>query len=208
MKISCIRGEPSGQATQALLALYTLSLLSPFTLCLNILYFNYFKGIFHTFICVLWTYLLAAAGFGRLEQRNVVLYSASWRHPSLQTIENRIYLSYCERGGSGVVNRRGPNAIGEVTAFNPNIHEGFRIQRGSSIFFFFGHKEGGGHRSFADVGSSHGFLKGSCGPSPKALATGSTVRIRSCVLEGWRFSSLLRIQTAPGIRSAYYEYRG
>ena len=47
-----IRGEPSGQAKQAMLALFTLSLFVPFTLCLNILYFNYFKGIFHTFICV------------------------------------------------------------------------------------------------------------------------------------------------------------
>ena len=64
-----IRGEPSGQATQALLALFTLSLLVPFTLCLNTLYFNYFKGIFHTFICVFMNlgYLLAAAGFGAEE---------------------------------------------------------------------------------------------------------------------------------------------
>ena len=46
------RGEPSRQATQALLALFTVSLLVPFTLCLNTLHFNYFKGIFHTFICV------------------------------------------------------------------------------------------------------------------------------------------------------------
>ena len=46
------RGEPSGQATQALPALFTLSLFVPFTLCLNTLYFNYFKVIFHTFICV------------------------------------------------------------------------------------------------------------------------------------------------------------
>ena len=36
-------------------------------------------------------------------------------------------------GGSGVVNRTGPNASGEVTAFNPNIDEAFRTQRG--IFF-------------------------------------------------------------------------
>ena len=47
------RGEPSGQATQALLALFTLSLLVPFNLCLNISYFNYFKGIFHTFFVFL-----------------------------------------------------------------------------------------------------------------------------------------------------------
>ena len=37
-------------------------------------------------------------------------------------------------GGSGVVNRTGPNASGEVTAFNPNTDEAFRTQRGS--FFF------------------------------------------------------------------------
>ena len=46
------RDEPSGQATQALLALFTLSLFAPFTLCLNSSYFNYFKGIFHKFICL------------------------------------------------------------------------------------------------------------------------------------------------------------
>ena len=60
------RGEPSGQATQALLALFILSLLAPFTVCLNTLYFNYFKGIFHTFICVFMN-LLPAAGFGAEE---------------------------------------------------------------------------------------------------------------------------------------------
>ena len=38
-------------------------------------------------------------------------------------------------GGSGVVNRTGPNASGEVTAFNPNIDEAFRTQRGNSLFF-------------------------------------------------------------------------
>ena len=48
------------------------------------------------------------------------------------------------------------------------------------------------------------FVKGSCDSSGKALATGSTARIRSRVLEGWRFFSLLRIQTAPGVHSAYY----
>ena len=50
-----IRGEPSGQATQALLALFTLSLLVTFILCLNVLHFYYFKGIFHT--CSLFVFL-------------------------------------------------------------------------------------------------------------------------------------------------------
>ena len=37
------------------------------------------------------------------------------------------------------------------------------------------------------------------------LVTGSTARVQSQVLEGWRFSSLLRIETAPGVHSASYK---
>ena len=62
LNYTCCRGELSGQATQALLALFTLSLLVTFILCLNVLHFNYFKGIFHTFICVFMN-LLAAVWF-------------------------------------------------------------------------------------------------------------------------------------------------
>ena len=36
-------------------------------------------------------------------------------------------------------------------------------------------------------------------------ATGSAARVRSRVSEEWRFSSLLRIQTAPVVHSAYYK---
>ena len=61
------RGEPSGQATQALLALFTLSLLVPFPLCLNTLYFNYLKQFFIHLFVFLWIYLLVAAGFGAEE---------------------------------------------------------------------------------------------------------------------------------------------
>ena len=39
----------------------------------------------------------------------------------------------------------------------------------------------------------------------RRLATGSTAWVLSRVSEGWRFSSLLRIQTDPGVHSAYYE---
>ena len=39
----------------------------------------------------------------------------------------------------------------------------------------------------------------------RRLATGSTARVRSQVSEEWRFSSLLRIQTAPEVLSAYYK---
>ena len=39
----------------------------------------------------------------------------------------------------------------------------------------------------------------------RRLVTGSTVRVRSRVSEGWRFSSVLRIQTAPGVHSASYK---
>ena len=56
LKTSPTRGDPSGQATQALLALVTLSLVVPFTPCVNILCFNYFKGIFHTLCFYEFTY--------------------------------------------------------------------------------------------------------------------------------------------------------
>ena len=39
----------------------------------------------------------------------------------------------------------------------------------------------------------------------RRLATGSTARVRSRVSEGWRYSSLLRMQTAPGVHSASYK---
>ena len=48
----------------------------PITLCLNTLHFNYFKGIFHTFLCV-FMYLQAATGY-RTEE---------FRPPPLQAID-------------------------------------------------------------------------------------------------------------------------
>ena len=39
----------------------------------------------------------------------------------------------------------------------------------------------------------------------RRLATGSMAQVRSRVTEGWRFPSLLRVQTAPGVHSAYYK---
>ena len=53
--------------------------------------------------------------------------------------------------------------------------------------------------------SSHGFLRGSCAQAARCLVTGSTAWVRSRVSEGWRFSSLLHVQTAPGVHSAYYK---
>ena len=41
------------------------------------------------------------------------------------------------------------------------------------------------------------FLGGHVAQAARRLVTGSTARVRSRVSEGWRFSSLLRIQTAP-----------
>ena len=51
--------------------------------------------------------------------------------------------------GRRVVNRTGPNANAEVIAFQLNIDEALRTQIGS--FFFFEHKENGGHRSFSQT---------------------------------------------------------
>ena len=49
--------------------------------------------------------------------------------------------------------------------------------------------------------SSHGFLSGRCSSSGKVLGMGLTAQ----VLEGWRFSSVLRVQTDPGVHSASYK---
>ena len=49
------------------------------------------------------------------------------------------------------------------------------------------------------------FLWGHVAQATRRLVTGSTSRVRSRVSEGWRFSSILRIQTAPGVHSAYYK---
>ena len=49
------------------------------------------------------------------------------------------------------------------------------------------------------------FLRGHVAQAARRFATGSITRVRSRVSEGWRFSSLLRIQTAPGVQSAYYK---
>ena len=49
------------------------------------------------------------------------------------------------------------------------------------------------------------FLGGHVAQAAMRLATGSMARVRSQVSEGWRFSSVLRIQTAPGVHSAYYK---
>ena len=39
----------------------------------------------------------------------------------------------------------------------------------------------------------------------RRLATGWTARVRARVSEWWRFSSLLRVQTCPGVHSASYK---
>ena len=148
-------GKPSGQATKALLALFTLSPLAPFILCLNILY-------------------------------------------CLQTIGNRNYLSYCEQGlvklGSEPSKSKCKSRC--YRFFNPNIDEAFQTQRASFFFSFCDMKRVAGmvvlqklkkalvHSSdvtlnirFFKVGkrwlySTHGFLRGSCGSSGKALDYG------------------------------------
>ena len=45
------------------------------------------------------------------------------------------------------------------------------------------------------------FLGGHVAQAARCLATSSTHRVS----EGWKFSSLLRVQIAPGIHSAYYK---
>ena len=118
------RGEPSGQATQPLLPV--------FTICLNISYFNYFKGILHTFICVLWTNLLTSRRWvwsrgmlSSLLQAEDTPTGRPYRTQTIFRIANKGWRS-------GVVNRTGPNASAEVIAFQP---EYFRTQRGSVFFF-------------------------------------------------------------------------
>ena len=48
-------------------------------------------------------------------------------------------------------------------------------------------------------------LGGHVAQAARRLATCSTTWVRSRVSEAWRFSLLLRIQTAPGVHSAYYK---
>ena len=89
-------GKLPGQATQALLALFTLSLLITFTVCLNILYFNYFKGFFHTFICVFMNLLTSRRWVWGRGMLSSPLQAEDT--PACKTIENRNYLLYCEQG--------------------------------------------------------------------------------------------------------------
>ena len=49
------------------------------------------------------------------------------------------------------------------------------------------------------------FFRGHVAQVARRLAMGSTARVRSRVSEGWRFSSFLHVQTAPGAHSAYYK---
>ena len=49
------------------------------------------------------------------------------------------------------------------------------------------------------------FLGGHGAQATRRLVTDTTSRVRSRVSEDWRFSSLLHIQTAPGVHSAYYK---
>ena len=146
-----------------------------------------------------------------------------------KTIGNRNYLSYCEQGLEECGSE--PNTSKckrRIYSFSTRIlTKLFEIKQ--EVFFFLWHKEGGGHRSFAvtrkalvhsgdvtlnirffKVGkrwlySSHGFLGGHVAQAARRLARGSTARVRSRVLEGWRFPSLIPIQTAPGVHSAYYK---
>ena len=39
----------------------------------------------------------------------------------------------------------------------------------------------------------------------RRLVMGTAARVRSRVSEGWRFFTLLRTHTAPGVHSAYYK---
>ena len=118
------RDEPSGQSKQALLALFTVSLLVPFTVCLNILYFNYFKGIFHTFIFRFMNLLTSRRWVWSREMLSSPLQAedtpASWpqRTETMFRIANKGW-------GSGVVNRTSPNARAEVTAFQPEYWRSF-----------------------------------------------------------------------------------
>ena len=53
--------------------------------------------------------------------------------------------------------------------------------------------------------SSHGFLRGSYGSSDKALGYGLDDQSSIPGIGGVEILSLLRIQTAPGVHSAYYK---
>ena len=39
----------------------------------------------------------------------------------------------------------------------------------------------------------------------RRLAMGSMAQVRSWLSEGWRFSLLIPVQSAPGVHSAYYK---
>ena len=104
---------------------------------------------------------------------------------------------------------------------NPNIDEAFRTQRGSSFYFCDARgvagivilqKLGKVLVHSGDVYVSLRWERGDCiqgmvflgshvAQTARRLATSSTARVRSQVSERWRFSSLLRIQTAPGVHS-------
>ena len=49
------------------------------------------------------------------------------------------------------------------------------------------------------------FLGGHVAHVAWRLAIGLTAWVQSWVSEGWRFSSLLPVQTAPGVHSVYYK---
>ena len=75
-------GEQSGQATQALLALFTL-----ISTCPTYSMFKHFIFILKEFFIHLFVFFeltsRRAAGFGRLEQRDVVLYPCKLKTPQL-----------------------------------------------------------------------------------------------------------------------------
>ena len=127
-----------------------------------------------------------------------------------------------------VLNRTGPNSSAEVIAFQPKYWRSFSNSK-RKIFFFCDMKRVAGmvvlqklgkalvHSDYVTMNmcffkvekrwlySSHCFPRGSCGSSARRLVTGSTARVRSRVSEGWRFSSLLHVKTAPGVHSASYK---
>ena len=101
--------SPSGQATQALLAL--------FNLCLNTLYFNFFKGIFHTFICVFMTLLTSRRC---VCSRGMLSSLQAEDTPACRPqVTETIFLNANKGWRSGVVSRAGPNASAEVIASQP-----------------------------------------------------------------------------------------
>ena len=48
-------------------------------------------------------------------------------------------------------------------------------------------------------------MVGQVAQAVRRLAMGWTARVQPQVPEGWRFSSLLRVQTGPGVHSASYK---